>query len=63
MSCWFSASVLVPVRAHLQGFSDPPVGALGAAYYLGFAVVAAQTFPLHAATAALPVWLLLRLRL
>jgi MFS family permease len=77
-------SVLVPVRAHLQGFSDPAVGALGAAYYLGFAVgclmaprlvgrvghirafavlavVAAQTFPLHPATAALPVWVLLRL--
>lgn len=29
-------SVLVPVRAHLLGFSDFKVGALGGAYYVGF---------------------------
>ncbi len=76
--------VLLPVRAHLDGFSDQAVGWLGGAFYAGFvlgciaaprllrraghtrvfavlAVVAAQTFPLHAAMPAVAAWLGLRL--
>ncbi len=77
-------SVLLPVRARIEGYTDPMMGLLGAAYYLGFvlgclaapilvrrvghsrafsvlAVVAAQTFPWHAALLQWPAWIVLRI--
>ncbi len=76
-------SVLLPVRARLEGYTDRMLGLLGAGYYLGFvlgclavpflvrrvghsraftvlAVVAAETFPWHAALLSWPAWVGLR---